>query len=100
VLSQSTGKIYPDTFPVRENIKVGFKNPVDESATGVVANVIGYITGATDVTGFKGIAGKFIRHSLMNFDVSIEGQIKFIRTDNNQSGEVIYNPIVPPEPEM
>ncbi len=93
-------KLYPDTFPVRGDIKVDFINPIDEDVTGVIANVIGYITGATDVRGFKGIAGKFIRHSLMNFNVIMDGQIKFTRKDNNQSVEMIYNPIVPPELEM
>jgi len=93
-------KLYPDSFPVRGQIKVEFKNPVDEGVTGVISNVISQITGATKETGFKGIAGQFIRHSLMDFNVDIEGLIRFTRIDTGKSVEVIYNPLIPPKPEM
>ena len=93
-------KLYPDSFPVRGQIKVEFKNPVDEGVTGVISNVISQITGATKETGFKGIAGQFIRHSLMDFNVDIEGLIRFTRIDTGKSVEVIYNPFIPPKPEM
>jgi len=93
-------KLYPDSLPVRGEIKVEFKNPVTEGVTGVISNVISQITGATKETGFKGIAGNFVRHSLMNFESDINGEIRFIRTDNNEFVDVLYNPVVPPEPEM
>jgi len=93
-------KLYEKELPVRGNIKVEFRNPVGEGVTGVISNVISHITGATKETGFKGIAGKFARHSLINFDTNIKGEIKFTRTDTGASVEIIYNPLVPPKPEM
>ena len=93
-------KLYPNNFPVRGQIKVEFKNSIDEGVTGVISNVISHITGATKDTGFKGIGGKFIRHSLLEFDADIKGEIRFTRIDSNESVEVTYNPIVPPKPEM
>ncbi len=93
-------KLYPDSLPVRGQIKVEFKNSVDEGVTGVISNVISQISGATKETGFKGIAGQYIRHSLMDFNVDIEGLIRFTRIDTGKSVEVIYNPFIPPKPEM
>ncbi|NOZ34528.1 MAG: hypothetical protein GXO80_04430 [Chlorobi bacterium] len=92
-------KLYPDSLPIRGNIKVEFKNPVDEGVTGVISNVISNITGATQISGFKGIAGKFIRHSLIDYGVQINGEIRFTRIDNNAFVDVIYNPTIPPKPE-
>ena len=93
-------KLYPDSLPVRGQIKVEFKNSVDEGVTGVISNVISQISGATKETGFKGIAGQYIRHSLMDFNVDIEGLIRFTRIDTGKFVEVIYNPFIPPKPEM
>ena len=93
-------KLYPNELPVRGQIKIEFKDPIDEGVTGVISNVMSHITGATKESGFKGIAGKFARHSLMDFNVDIKGIIRFTRTDNNESVEVNYNPIVAPKEEM
>ncbi len=93
-------KLYPDSLPVRGEIKVEFKNPITEGVTGVISNVITHITGATKDSGFHGIAGNFVRHSLLEFDAKINGQIRFTRTDTGKSVEVIYNSIFPPAPEM
>jgi len=93
-------KLYPTSLPVRGEIKVEFKNPIDEGVTGVISNVISHITGATKETGFKGITGNFVRHSLLKYNCDIKGLVKFTRIDNNTTVEVIYNPIVPPKPEM
>ena len=93
-------KLYSDSLPVRGQIKVEFRNPLEEGVTGVISNVISHITGATKDTGFKGIAGKFVRHSLMRFNVDMKGEMKFTRSDTGKSVELIYNPIIPPAPEM
>ena len=93
-------KLYPDSLPIRGQIKIEFKNDITEGVTGVISNVISQITGATDKTGFKGIAGNFVRHSLLSYNADINGLIKFSRIDNNMSVEVSYNPIIPPKPEM
>ena len=93
-------QLYPNDLPVRGQIKIEFKNPIDEGVTGVISNVISHITGATEETGFKGIAGKYARHSLMEFNVNIKGIVRFTRTDTDESVEVIYNPVIPPKEEM
>ncbi len=86
--------LYPDTLPVRGNIKVEFKESLEEGVAGVIGNVISNITGATDKSGFKGLGGKFARHSLMNFDSDISSSVRFTRVDTGKSVDVFYNPSV------
>jgi formylmethanofuran dehydrogenase subunit E len=93
--------LYPDSQPVRGEIKVAFKESMEEGVAGVIANVISNITGATEKSGFKGLGGKFARHSLMEFGADIDSNARFTRTDTNQSVDVFYNPqIVPANPDM
>ena len=84
--------LYGEELPVRGNIKVEFKESEVEGVAGVIGNVISIITGATKITGFKGLAGKFARHSLMDFDSQITSSARFTRTDTNISVDVFYNP--------
>jgi len=88
--------LYPDSNPVRGEIKVAFKDALEDGVTGAISNVITNITGATDKSGFKGLNGKFARHSLMSFSEDIKGIVRFTRTDTNKSVEVFYNPSVVP----
>lgn len=93
--------LYPNETPQRGEIEVAFKESLEEGVAGVIANVVTHITGATDVSGFKGIGGNFVRHSLMSFNNPIDSSIKLTRRDNGKSVEVIYNPnSVPPSPKM
>ena len=85
-------KLYPNEVPVRGNIKVEFKESEDEGVAGVIGNVISNITGATKITGFKGLAGKYARHSLMDFDSQITSSARFTRIDTGNSVDVYYNP--------
>lgn len=89
---KSLEALYPNEIPERGNIKVEFKENIEEGVAGVIANVISNITGATRITGFKGIAGKYVRHSLMSFDAKINASARFTRMDTNKSVEVYYNP--------
>ncbi len=84
--------LYPDSLPVRGEIKVEFKESEEEGVAGVIANVISNITGATQKSGFKGIAGNFARHSLMFFSAPINSSARFTRTDIGKSVDVYYNP--------
>ena len=83
--------LYPNEIAERGNIKVEFRENIEEGVAGVIANVISNITGATRITGFKGIAGKFVRHSLMSFDADINSSARFTRLDTNASVDVYYN---------
>ncbi len=93
--------LYPDTPAIRGEVKVEFKEGLEDGVAGVIANVISNITGATDKSGFKGLNGRFARHSLMNFEANINSSARFTRVDNGKSVNVDYNPgIVPPNPKM
>ena len=84
--------LYPDALAVRGNIKVEFKESMESGVAGVIGNVISQITGATDKSGFKGLQGKFARHSLMHFNAETEASVRFTRLDTQKSVEVTYNP--------
>jgi len=93
--------LYPDTPAVRGEIKVEFKERMEDGVAGVIGNVISNITGSTDKSGFKGLNGRFARHSLMLFNADINSSARFTRIDNNKSVDVYYNPgVVPPQPKM
>jgi len=83
--------LYKEDIPQRGKIKVEFKEDISDGVTGVIANVITHITGATNKSGFKGIANKFIRHSLMFFNSNINANIKLTNLLTNDSVEVNYN---------
>lgn len=93
--------LYPHDRPVRGNIKVAFKEPMEEGVAGVIGNVISQLTGATDKSGFKGLNGKFARHSLMSFNAGLHSSARFTRVDTGVSVDTFYNPnVVPPLPDM
>jgi hypothetical protein len=81
-----------DLIPIRGEISVSFKSALNEGVTGVISNVISQITGATEHSGFKGLKGKFSRHSLMNFDTRTGAELSFKRLDTGKTVEVTYNP--------
>ena len=88
--------LYPEQIPVRGQVKVEFKETLEEGVAGVIGSVFTHITGATDKSGFKGINGNYIRHSLMNFESSIKSSVRLSRIDYSKSIELFYNPGVIP----
>ena len=93
--------LYPNERAVRGNIKVEFAEALEDGVAGVIGNVVSQITGATDKSGFKGLGGKFARHSLMHFGADVNASARFTRVDNAKSVDVIYNPSsVPASPDM
>ena len=93
--------LYKDELPKRGEIKVEFKDKVEEGVAGVISNVITNITGATKNSGFKGIMGLYSRNNLMSFETNIDCDVKFTRKDTNKSVEVFYNAsLFPPKKEM
>lgn len=77
--------LYPDTVPVRGSIAVDIRQPLESGTTGVMANVLGQLTGAAGSGGFAGIGGRFVRRGLMHFGVDIASEIRFTRTDTGQA---------------
>jgi formylmethanofuran dehydrogenase subunit E len=98
---QALKALYLDEVPVRGDIKVEFKESLEDGVAGVIGNVISQITGATDKSGFKGLGGVFARHSLMFFDADINSSARFTRVDTGKSVDVFYDPSsITPDPNM
>lgn len=77
--------LYPDELPERGGIEVAFRETQDSGVAGVMASVIGLVTGAAGTGGFKGIGGHFSRRNLLAFeDIGFDGEISFTRHDNGQ----------------
>jgi hypothetical protein len=76
--------LYGDDMPTRGSIEVSLREPLETGTTGVVANVLGLLTGAASEGGFAGIGGQFVRRGLMQFNVDIESELRFTRTDTGQ----------------
>ncbi len=93
--------LYGDELPLRGGIMVEFGKPEDFEVTGVIANAVENITGASDVRGFKGIKGRFARHSLMKFDAPIDSDMRLTRKDTGRAVDVYYTPEkVPGDPRI
>jgi hypothetical protein len=93
--------LYGSEKPVRGNVRVAFNENEEEGVAGVIGNVISLITGATVFNGFKGLNGRFIRHSLMSFGEEIQAPAQFTRIDTGKTVACYYNPgHVPPNPNM
>jgi len=88
---QGLKALYPNELAKRGEILVEFGQNENEGVAGVIANVMTNITGSTVNLGFKGLAGKFDRRHLMQFDVAIQGNVRFTRKDTGQSVEVYYD---------
>ena len=84
--------LYGEALPERGSVKVEMKENIDEGVTGVVANVISFIVGASDVSGFNGIQGNFSRDNLVFFEAEIPTEVKLTRLDTMQSVNLSYNP--------
>lgn len=82
-------QLYPDATPERGAIKVDVAATLDEGVTGVVAGVIGLITGAAGPGGFKGIGGSFVRQDLLHFGSNSGGGVLFERTDNGAAVQLV-----------
>jgi hypothetical protein len=96
-------ELFPDTMPQRGHVSVTVASQPDAFANGPLAQVIGYITGAAGVTGFKGIAGRFNRQNLLHFDAALQpfGSVTFKRLDTGVAVRVLaFGERIAPEPEM
>lgn len=93
--------LYKDSMPERGNILVEFEQSSTSGVTGVIANVVSMLTGATYDTGFKGIVGRFDRREKLFFEMEMQGEIRYTRLDTNQKVETAANlQRVPASPRM
>ncbi|WP_374592327.1 hypothetical protein [Aquabacterium sp.] len=79
--ARSLNALYPDAMPVRGRIEVALRDPIESGTMGVVAGVVGLITGASGSGGFKGIGGQFVRRDLLAFNEPIATELRFTRAD-------------------
>ncbi len=83
--------LYPDSLPVRGDIRVEFSKDSSNGVTGVIANVASLLTGAMSDNGFKGIGGRFDRRERLFFAVDFTGEMRFTRLDTSQAVQVAVN---------
>ncbi len=82
-------RLYGDELPRRGEIRVQFRDQGDAGVTGVVAAVATLITGATEDSGFPGLAGQFRRRERLFFGSPTRfGEIAFSRLDGGATAEV------------
>jgi formylmethanofuran dehydrogenase subunit E len=85
-------KLYKEALPQRGSIKVEMNAAKEEGTTGVTCNVISYILGASDSSGFKGVQGNFSRNNLVSYDVPMAATVKLTRLDTMESVSLRYDP--------
>jgi hypothetical protein len=84
--------LFGEELPKRGEIKVELKGTLEDN-TGVTAQVLSNITGATSDTGFLGLPnGKFNRRNLLFFGADISANVRFTRMDTGKSVDVSYTP--------
>ncbi|MGH8279184.1 MAG: hypothetical protein ACRETQ_06425 [Gammaproteobacteria bacterium] len=88
MLRAGLNALYPEELPERGAIGVEFSGAPDEGVTGVMANVATFITGATQETGFKGLAGRFDRRHLLEFGSGADAELRLTRMDDGKAVEV------------
>lgn len=83
--SRALGALYPETIPERGALQVHCGGSQEDGVVGVIASVIGLLTGAAGVGGFKGLAGAYSRRQLLQFGLG-DGRdaFRFQRTDTGQ----------------
>lgn len=70
ITQKAVNQLWPDTKTcVRGDLQVELPDSATQGATGPIANVFGYITGAWGATGFGGLRGQFVRRDLLKFAV-------------------------------
>jgi hypothetical protein len=95
-------RLFPGDLPVRGAVRVSFQHPLDEGVTGVIAAVVGLLTGSAQDGGFKGIGGRFVRRNLQLFGEHNQPlSLRFTRSDSGASVDAAADlSKAPPHPEM
>ncbi len=86
--------LYGEELPVRGEIRVLIKGDPTQLSYGPQSQVISLITGASGVTGFKGLGGRYSRFNKLVFDSKDFQYSTFIfqREDTERAVKVVYNP--------
>lgn len=92
MMKKALDLLYPDTLPLRGGIRVFMQGDAGEGVVGVMANVASLITGATEISGFHGLGGKYDRRGLLNYGADIQGEMALERIDTGTRIHLSYNP--------
>lgn len=93
--------LYGNELPERGAIRVEFRESREAGVTGVIAQVVSLLTGATAETGFKGLGGRFDRRHLLGFEAELPLDIRYTRTDTGARVEAAAHlRHVPADPAM
>lgn len=85
-----------DRLPVRGEIEIHCKDDITEGVTGVMANIFSQLTGATSVSGFKGLTKRYNRTNLIKYNQKFDADFQFIRTDSKRAVKLNYDPSIVP----
>ncbi|MDX1746409.1 MAG: hypothetical protein R3324_10770 [Halobacteriales archaeon] len=88
--------LYPESLPVRGQIAVRIDGDRTGHGVGPMARVVEHITGASDESGFEGLAGHGGRQDLLTFG-PVDGpgtgrSFAFTRTDTGETVRLSYDP--------
>lgn len=100
ITAKALKALYGETMPTRGEIRVLIKGGPTDLAYGPQAQVISFITGASGITGFKGLGGAHGRNNKLAFDTKDTqfNQFIFQREDNAKAVRVTYDPqALPPQ---
>ena len=98
---QALRALYGEALPERGGVRVAFRESRTAGVTGVIANVVSLLTGATTDTGFKGLAGRFDRRGLLDFDARQPLDLRFRRLDTGAAVDAVAHlRQVPADPRM
>lgn len=86
---QALRALYGEALPERGGVRVAFRESRTAGVTGVIANVVSLLTGATTDTGFKGLAGRFDRRGLLDFDARQPLDLRFTRLDTGAAVDAV-----------
>lgn len=94
--------LYPDQPAERGGVVVTMCGAESEGTTGVIAQVLTLLTGATANNGFHGIGGRFVRYGLLHYSGGQANAIVSVRrADTGAEVEVSMDlSNVPPLPQM
>ncbi len=86
--ARALAALYPQGPAERGAVRADFRQERTSGVTGVIANIVTLVTGATQDSGFKGLAGRFDRRNLLFFNAEVGGEIRFTRLDSGAAVDV------------
>ena len=94
-------ELYANSVPERGGVRVDIRGPREAGVAGVVAAVLGLLTGAGESGAFAGLGGRFRRRDLLAFDAPIDADARVTRIDTGESVDLAARlERVPGDPRM